>query len=377
MDDELVFRFLNFLSVLIGERQWSRMCIVKYLVSVFIVVVVVRADGAEETSVKKDHNKDEHSVLCDLLNAAVFKWKEIENSDSPLKKALAKTIFGNESGGNLEHLRSLPVDYDELKSRTLPRYYWCGERNQGGGSSGSNPPRRSGHSAPHDLICLCTPGDDGYPVNGSAVTNDMLCGKGAKELEVESDKKGWGIIGQGEKQIKATWEKVVTECLHGSGKGTRLKDALDNFIKKLGPLAQAIHSYQSLGKGNFSSEYSCSGKGIYGVCVKYYPEEKHALPWWKELKKAIEVDEKEQKKHEEAEKRKQEAQKQRQPQKQDQSQYPQGPRTAALRSTMPSSEETEQSSTENISNPLATLEDTSGTIIAQPCPWLLSSILLI
>ncbi|CCD13803.1 Variant surface glycoprotein [Trypanosoma congolense IL3000] len=345
----------------------------------WIVVMLFVGIGKAEDS-EKDHNGDAHQALCDVLKEAVGKWGDGgKHLSEPLQKALGKTIFGKKSvGETVESLRGkLPDDYEKVKDLLSQRYFWCGESKQEGESSGINPPRRSGHSAPHDMICLCTPGDGGWPLSGTEGSKKILCGRGSEEFDVKRDKEGWGISRQGKNQIIATWNVVVTECLKPNGEGTKLKDALEAFIKKLSTLVTGIHPYQSLGKGNFISNYSCSGTETQGVCVKYYPEEKLAIPWWKDLRQAIEADELEKKEKEESEKRKKEAQKQRQPQKQDQSQLPHEPRTAALRSIQQGSHEAEQANPENISTPLATLEDTSGTLIISPCPWLLSAALLI
>ncbi|CCD13150.1 Variant surface glycoprotein [Trypanosoma congolense IL3000] len=331
--------------------------------------------GVAASADEKNHNGEEHKALCKVLRAAVGKWGDGgKHLSGPLQKALAKTIFGEHSGGDtLDSLkRKLPDDYNGVVKELGSRFFVCGKPFLD--DMRKKQPRVSGHSAPHDLLCLCTPGDRGWPLNNGE--GKKLCGEDKSVWG--GGKSGWASSRQGEGQMKETWTQVVAKCLNDGGKGENLKYALEIFIGSLGERKPGEHPYKSLGKGDFSSKYACSGKEQTGICVKYYPEDQKAIPWWNQLQDALNKEEqKEQNEREEAEKRKHEAQKQRQPQKQDHSQYPQGPRTAALRSATPSTEENEQSNTENISDSIATIEDTSRTLIVPSCPWLLSALLLI
>ncbi|CCD15342.1 Variant surface glycoprotein [Trypanosoma congolense IL3000] len=333
----------------------------------YFMAVVVSING-------KDHNRAQYNVLCDLVKVAVERWGNAGGSLSPpLREALGRTLFGSRGGGTVETLKKgLPEDYKEAEGKTSSRTTWCGKPHEKDLYYGIKQMRFPGHSATHDLVCLCTAGDHGWPKNSGS---EKLCGKGPNELGVENKEQGWGIKGQGKDQIQATWTSVTKECLEGDGKGVNLKDALETFVNTLGTLVKGNNSYQPLGEGNFNSDYSCSGTKTQGVCVKYYPEEKLSIPWWKDLKQAIEAEEQEQKKDEEEEKRKQQGQHQHHTEGQEKLQNKNAPHTAALRSTPQDSTEAEQTNQENISSPLATLEEASGTIIAQPCSWLFSAIL--
>ncbi|CCD16268.1 hypothetical protein, unlikely [Trypanosoma congolense IL3000] len=134
-----------------------------------------------------------------------------------------------------------------------------------------------------------------------------------------------------------------------------------------------------LGEGTVSNEYvGCIGSPRSGVCVVYFPTS-DPKPWWMVLEDTLKIEKQKQEKQQPKEKNQkhEDEQKQQKPQKQDQSQLSQGPSTAAIRSSTPSIEEIQQSSTENISNPIATLEDRSGTPIIPSCSWFPSAIFLI
>ncbi|CCD14484.1 Variant surface glycoprotein [Trypanosoma congolense IL3000] len=356
------------------------MRMVKFCFIVFLVVMGVLASfvvGEEE-----DHNKGAHERLCNVLREAVGMWEDGgARLSAPLKTALGRTIFGKDSDwGTVVSLKnSFPSDYKGVSDTSGSRYFLCGDQPQQDHSPMAKTARRPGHSAPHDLVCLCTAGDGGWPVNGTVGGEQTLCGKQANKLGVETEKKGWSHKkNEGENQIQATWTNVVQECLQGTDKGTRLKDALNTFIEKLGTVTSGANTYKVLGYTGRDA-YPCSGSKIQGICVKYYPEEQNAIPWWKQLEDAINKDEaeKQQKRREEESSKQENSQKRRDPQKKDQPQPTQEPRTAALRSAPQSSQEDEQDNTENISNPIATLEDTSGTPIISPCTWFLSALLFI
>ncbi|CCD11728.1 unnamed protein product [Trypanosoma congolense IL3000] len=145
----------------------------------WIVVMVVTGVSAQESGANvKDHNREVHDRLCAVLKAAV--WKCVNGGEGllePLRNALRRTIFGNESGWNPEDLkRSLPKDYDEVLTGGGSRSAWCGGRD-------------SGHSAPHGLLCLCKTGNNGFPLNGGT-GKEKLCWQ-------VKDALGGGAVGWG------------------------------------------------------------------------------------------------------------------------------------------------------------------------------------
>ncbi|CCD15307.1 Variant surface glycoprotein [Trypanosoma congolense IL3000] len=329
---------------------------------------------------KKNHNGDEHVLLCKVLKAAVFSHKRNSGSKD-LKRALHITIFGSENGGDLETLKgTLSGDYDVPNGRN--RASVCGQPHNGVSRTGK-PPRWPGHSAPHDLLCLCTPGQEWWPLS---IGNEMkeLCGESKGALKADTVE-GWGTISRpsgvvnGKEILTATWNTVTKKCLENDGQEGDLKDALKKFIAKLNHTeASTYKDKYLLGEGDFNS-YPCGGNEK--LCVMYYNSTKyeHIMPWWTVLEKATqaEVQKQEKKKDNKAENLKQKAQKQQQIQNQEHSQPQHTPRTAALKSTKQVTTEADKNNPENISAPIVTLEDTNGTIIAQSFPWLLSAILLI
>ncbi|CCD14659.1 Variant surface glycoprotein [Trypanosoma congolense IL3000] len=344
----------------------------KLLLLLMLIVHVGSSSGNDE----EDHNKDAHNALCDILHAVVAMSKSSTVSDT-LRKALHRTIFGNESGGQVGDLKNKLLGYYQLENRYSSRPFLCAQPSQEKVNSKEHHPLWPGHSAPHDMVCLCTLGDGGWPLRGTDAGKKKLCGKQGDQLGLDIGKQGWGYqVKEGEKQIQATWTNVVDECLQGTDKGTKLKDSLKTFIEKLGTVNSEANTYKVLGESG-SGDYPCSGSKMQGVCVKYYPEEQNAIPWWMELQNAIKTEEEETEKQSKEEKRKQQEEKQRKAQNQEDSQPQYAPRTAALKSAKQEKQEVEQTNPENISATLTTLEETSGTLIIPPSSWLLSTFLLI
>ncbi|CCD13259.1 Variant surface glycoprotein [Trypanosoma congolense IL3000] len=325
---------------------------------IWMVVSVAIGVGAQQSGT--NHNSGEHHRLCTVLKAAVSKW---ENSGGilshSLKKALHQTIFGNESGGNIEKLRKqLPEFYDEVLKGSATRFTPCGGR-------------ESGHSASYDMVCLCTAGENGWPVNNS--DNAKLCGKNANELGVRSQAKGWYIKGEGKDQITATWTNVTSECLHGDKeKGEKLKDTLKEFIDNLNQTRKTGYSnIYRLGEGDFENKAHCDGSPANGLCVMYYngTQKMNHRPWWEDLEKAIPEEERfqeEKKKREEEERRKQQEK-----EKHDILQ------AAALTSSPATNQTDQQHNKANITTQFHRLNITSGTPTSMPSSWLLSAALLI
>ncbi|CCD12867.1 Variant surface glycoprotein [Trypanosoma congolense IL3000] len=328
---------------------------------------------------KKNHNGDEHVLLCKVLRTAVFSYKS--NSGSRAEAHVTYNYIGSEDEGDLETLKgTLPGNYDVQNGRN--RGIVCGQPPDGSSRTGEKP-RWPGHSAPHDLLCLCTVGPDGWPfISGTSIDSShdtKLCGYTKEVLKAEGNK-GWTINGsEGKDQMTATWTNVTKKCLEDDGQGGELKEALKQFIDKLSHTGDSTYQdMHRLGEGDFS-KYPCGGNKK--LCVMYYNSTQYEklMPWWVVLAKATqnEVQKQEKKKDNKAENLKQNAQKQRQPQEQDQPLPQHEARTAALRSAPQDSQENEQSNPENFSSPLATSEETSGTFIIPPCTWFLGAFLML
>ncbi|CCD15184.1 Variant surface glycoprotein [Trypanosoma congolense IL3000] len=343
----------------------------KVLMVIMLIIGVVRANEGGS-----DHNGKAHKALCDVLKVAVRDWEEVQKRESmdPLRKALGRTIFGSQDGGKVDGLKGrFPKDYEEVKGSLSARYFWCGERHEGSVLSVGKPPRWSGHSGPHDLVCLCTIGKDGWPLNDGKV---KLCGQ-SKDTSIGGTK-GWstGGSGQGKEKITDTWGKVVTPCLVLGEVGETLKRVLKTFKDIINKTITKDGKNGYLLGERGGSEYPCSGNEE--ACVMYYNDtkttgEQYHVPWWVELEYAIKKEEQKEQKKREDEKRKQEEKNHQKPKHQKQSQQHQdAPRKAALRSSTTKTTETEQGNPENISAPLAAIEDTSGTRMTQPL-WLIST----
>ncbi|CCD16185.1 Variant surface glycoprotein [Trypanosoma congolense IL3000] len=333
--------------------------------------------GFSSSREEKDHNKDAHKALCDVLKAAVNKWGDGGATlAQPLKNALKLTLFGyGKSEENWDKLKGqVPEEYHKVdRSLLCGQPYFEGIR--------QSQPRWTGYSALHDLVCLCTLGDKGWPLNESSTGKEKLCGQ-PQETFGGSNRNGWRGSGTGKEQITATWTKATSECMEGRGKN--LKEALKDFMRILvhqPGVGDGNTNKDLLGEGDFNS-YPCSGNKK--VCVMYYrsadnTNTKYPMPWWTELNAAIETNEAEkQKNKKEEEKRKiEEAQNNQKAQNQQASQPQQTPRVATVKSTIHEKQEDEQDNPENISSPIATIDETSGTLIIPPSSWLLSALLFI
>ncbi|CCD15343.1 Variant surface glycoprotein [Trypanosoma congolense IL3000] len=325
------------------------------MVKIWMVMVFV---GVTKSAVGKNHNEAAHNALCDFLKVAVDKWGDQgQGLSERMKKALGRTLFGNESGGDIAELRNnLPSFYDTVIRDGASRGTACGGP-------------ESGHSAPHGLICLCTAGENVWPING----RDTLCGKGKDYLGGGS--KGWSDKDRntGQKELNATWRNVVSPCLEGDI-GKDLKKSLETFKEQLVNKSDVFvpGTYQ-LGEGEPVRYSACTGYSPLGVCVMYYNSttiKQDRMPWWVDLEEAIPEEEKfqeEKKKREEEERRKQ--------QEREKQELPQ---TAALTSSLPTNNQTDQQHKElNLTTHFQRLNMTSGTPIILPSSWLFRVALLI
>ncbi|CCD17298.1 Variant surface glycoprotein [Trypanosoma congolense IL3000] len=359
------FLFKDCFSVFIVKERERRM-IKFWIIVCFLVLGVCAQDSVT------NHNGAQHEALCDLLKIAAHKWEKArETLSPPLKKALARTLFGKEDG-ELGELKDLPGDYSTAGGL---RDLWCGQpRHEQRYYDNEHQVRWSGHSAPHDMVCLCTAGKDGWPINGTGKT-ERLCGKSSSDLKAEEGDKGWDSDTQekeehGKTQIKATWENVTSDCLLGVVKGERLREALKDFTDKLvlKPI-EGQESRKQLGEGNPGVSHACTGSKTYGVCVMYYPK-LTPKTWWVELENAIQEDEKiqEQKKREEEEKLRE----QEDAEKQD------ARKTETLKSTLTTTNQTDQQHrNDNFTEKLRKFNLTGSSSIILPPSWLLSFAILI
>ncbi|CCD14519.1 Variant surface glycoprotein [Trypanosoma congolense IL3000] len=351
------------------------------IMKILIIVCVAAMEMVcAETSVSdgsKDHNKEAHKALCDLLKAAVGKWgTNGEGLSDSLKKALGKTIFGKDDGGDLTALkRGLPGDYMDWESNSgEDRGMWCGQAYYEYSLSNKKQPHWSGQSAPHNMICLCTVGAGGWPLNGSSPTGTTLCGRDKTALKSDGDK-GWGGSGkEGKDQLEATWTNVTVPCLKGEN-GKDLKEALNEFLRRLQhkPDVNANQNRYILGENNVTeTDYNaCTGSPKYGICAAFFngTTTLYPMPWWVDLQNALPEEEKfqQQKKHEEEERRKQ----------QEEEQKADSAQTAALKSGHPTTNQTEAPNKDNLTDKLRKLNMTSGTPISMPSSWLLRAVFLI
>ncbi|CCD16733.1 Variant surface glycoprotein [Trypanosoma congolense IL3000] len=333
-----------------------------------LVMVFMGVLAAEKETALKDHNHGEHKALCTVLKMVVGKWGSGgESLLEPLKTALHRTIFGNESGGSLETLRnSLPKVYEEVVQDSDSRNMACGQlRNDGNDYHSIKQPRWSGHSAPHDLVCLCTLGNNSWPLDDTQ-TASTLCGQEKSALGSGKGNNGWSAIYTGKEQMEATWANVTSKCLEGGGKGETLKAALKEFTDKLvlKPI-EGQKNRKQLGEGKPDEYYACTGSPTRGVCVMYYPK-LTAHTWWVDLEKALKEDEQLQKQREEEERRK----------NQEEAAKKDTNKTEDLKSTTPTTNQNEQNKTGTLHETMRKLNLTRSSSIILPSSWLLRAAFL-
>ncbi|CCD15424.1 Variant surface glycoprotein [Trypanosoma congolense IL3000] len=331
-----------------------------------LVMMVMSVGVCADPSGTKNHNGEEHKALCDVLKAAVGKWvRERESLSEPLKNAIKQTIFGY--GGpevTVDKLKEkAPKDYDDISgSRGLS----CAQPFSDDIHK-AWPLRWSGHSAPHGLVCLCTLGENGWPI--SDAKSEKLCGQTKDALGGDKAKRGWSDKESkhgkgGEEQIQATWTTVIKECL-SNGREEDLRGALKAFIGKLNHTWTTVYeNMYLLGEGNISSDQACNGETQ--VCARYLPNATETKTWWQDLKNALDEEEV-QKKREEEERRKQ----------QDEKQNLEIPKTEDFKSGSTTTNQTEAPKNDNLTEKLRKYNLTSGTPISMPTSWLLSATILI
>ncbi|CCD17359.1 Variant surface glycoprotein [Trypanosoma congolense IL3000] len=331
---------------------------------IFMVVVMGLVNGDK---VVTDHNEHEHASLCDFLKVTVRKWEHIRerSPEDPLRKALKQTIFGY---GSLEEeldtlKRTLPGDYNKVGESGSSRTLWCGQRRQG--EHQDSYPRWPGHSGPHDLVCLCTAGENGWPVNSTSDTGSTLCGHNKDALE--AGEKWWSGTNNTQKKdaIQKTWDVTVNQCLSGYSQETDLAAALHKFKDKIKKTTFDDETRYILGEGG-TGWSPCNGNGQ--VCVTYYPNSTDTHTWWSDLEKALVQDEKIQKQRAEAERRK----------NRDEEKNLDSPKAEASISGPTTTNQTEKNNQEsNLTDKLRKLNLTSGTPIIPPSSWLLRAVFLI
>ncbi|CCD13086.1 Variant surface glycoprotein [Trypanosoma congolense IL3000] len=324
-----------------------------WMVMCFVVLCVVNTKEADASG-NKDYNKDAHKALCDVLNAAVRKWEDVKHSESPMKEALRKIIFGK-SGGNTDVPSGLqfPNDYNSANEneRKNPnsRKNWCGA------CGGEEQKHYPGESAPHDLVCLCTPGEKGWPIKSQ--NGEKLCGKTRHTWGSDVSNKGWYTAwsdhDQEREYLNKTWSEIVTKCLNTEDR-IDLDTALRTFMEEI-----TRQNEHRLGEGT----YDCDGKTGVGACVLYTPQCKKKT-WWTELEKAL------QKEKDELEKQKLSGDKE---QKLSSSKGLQTTPQKSTQNPQPTQRDSQSPQTDNsddppraeqvISNINATIEEDSSTII--------------
>nr|CCD21841.1 VSG [Trypanosoma congolense IL3000] len=224
------------------------------------------------------HNQKEHAALCDVLGTVVAIF-ESGRGGTKLQRALSRAILGNENGGTGVRalLGTLPQEFHNPGNR----HNWCGSCGHGGKD------HYPGKSIPHDLLCLCTVGGDGYPFYANSDGAPTLCGKNAKDLlcgQAEGKhcaseaRTGWSEQKFDEKvknHLNATWGTVVKTCL-----GKKMKFDLDTARNTLMEQLKPKDGYTS---PIWARGHTYCG-GINGdVCVSYGScSEIPGFPQWQE-----------------------------------------------------------------------------------------------
>ncbi|CCD11706.1 Variant surface glycoprotein [Trypanosoma congolense IL3000] len=251
----------------------------------FLVIVgmmmMALSGGSLGTGTSEHHNHEEHATLCGLLGAAATLYNS-GRAGEKLRKALGQVIFGKEDGGSLADLkRGFPEEY----GKDGGRHNSCGECRH------NNHDHYPGKSIPHDLLCLCTMGENGAPFNSGGhyslcgVTGDRWgCKAKERNTYYAGDGQHWDCTNQQNGQStwhhekrKTAWQQVVQTCLKRKINLT-LKDALDTFKGKKtgGHIINWNRNPSSC--GGTSPDTICVGSS--GWCGK---ETDNSYPQWLEV----------------------------------------------------------------------------------------------
>ncbi|CCD16707.1 Variant surface glycoprotein, partial [Trypanosoma congolense IL3000] len=231
---------------------------------VLMLVTVIGVNVVMPSVTVTNHNGDKHEALCSILASAV----SILNSGrggSNLQGALRRAIFGSKTGGNITTLLGgLPSTHHDPGNRKN----WCGTCTH---SDSNNYP---GKSIPHDLLCLCTIGENGYPFTSYGLVR-QLCGRSATDLGCEMGGRsrcnngnghGWSDSKHGEqarRHLSTTWDSVVNTCLQDG-----LNLDLDKARQIIGTKLKIEEEYSSPIWARGHSIGSCGGEWG-GICVNY------------------------------------------------------------------------------------------------------------
>ncbi|CCD16402.1 Variant surface glycoprotein [Trypanosoma congolense IL3000] len=217
-----------------------------------------------------NHNGDKHGLLCGLLGATVHKWKTTNHPG--VKKALGQAIFGSTQGG-----------WDLNKFELHPDFNKGGSRGSLCGKCLGTPDHYPGKSIPHDLLCLCTVGENGHPFT-SYESITKLCGRAKNDLTAgNQNHQGWHSSNSGIAHQKNTWDKIVKPCLQG-GSDASIEEALRNLTEHVGD--------RDYPRWEASNPQVCSGGYSTDICVRYTGCGKRYLrpdfpQWWETLEQAL------------------------------------------------------------------------------------------
>ncbi|CCD16269.1 Variant surface glycoprotein [Trypanosoma congolense IL3000] len=248
-----------------------------------VVMLVIMMSGGIATA-SDNHNGDKHEALCNVLGAAVSIFQN-GRGGMELRRALRSAIFGSETSADISTLLAgLPVTHHNPGSRKN----WCGT------CTHSDSDHYPGKSIPHDLLCLCTIGTNGYPVvsDGSArqlcgrSAMDLGCGGGAAHQCNAGNGAGWSESNSGgnaKEYVEATWKTVVQTCLQ-KGLKLNLEQARKTLTEQLKPKDGTSPIWA---RGH---SYGCKGEKE-DICVNYdsWCDTKEYPQWLKPLKLALET----------------------------------------------------------------------------------------
>ncbi|CCD13366.1 Variant surface glycoprotein [Trypanosoma congolense IL3000] len=243
------------------------------------MVMMVLSGTALGTGIKEHHNHHEHTTLCDILAAAVALYTSGQAGDK-LKKALGQVIFGREAGGDLAELRA---NFPGGSGEGTDRPNSCGK------CIYNNHDHYPGKSIPHDLLCLCTVGQDGSPFKSHGVQSlcgisggDWGCPEYRPGHSYAGDGRHWDCGGKGwnspwdHNRLNKTWHRIIKQCLS--------KKADTNLQAALAALKDKKDTNQIPNWDR--SSYPCGGNEISTICVgssDYCGKKQDPLyPQWRE-----------------------------------------------------------------------------------------------
>ncbi|CCD13083.1 Variant surface glycoprotein [Trypanosoma congolense IL3000] len=291
----MCFSFLSIFLIIVG--MWDTRMMVRAMLGVGFAMVLfmddVRVYSYPDGTV---FNDVEYKTLCEVFKASADLWNASRISEkipnSALNGALTQALLGNIGNRHLSGIKE-----------SLPKYYTHhtlrhrGERC--GGCKNTDKLYFPGSSITHDLMCLCTPGQDAEPFYGYywffyKENGFKLCGKGRAQMGVDLNH-GWYVDKKkkGNNGLEKPWKTVVWGCFNSwkSNPGLESHNLTEKIVRLNATLQNFTSTLKKMGGhdklGGFEEHNEADGSDERHIHVRYDNCKGPKKPWWKKLKETL------------------------------------------------------------------------------------------